>query len=334
MLVLITGATGFVGRHLVERLVREGHACRALVRSETDVAALESQGVSVVRGSLADEYALREAARDAEAVVHLAGSRGARTEAEMLDINARGTARLAEASLAAAPSLRRFVYVSTLAATPPQPAAPRGSARPRALSRQARRLSRSADVFGRSKRAGERRLLELAERLPVTVLRVPRVYGPGDRTWLPMTRAAKRHLVPLPGAGQRPLRLVYVEDLCDAIVLALTQPHESGQVLYIGGERQVTLRDLKRAVAGVLGVRARPLPLPRWLYGLGLSSGLRARRRPLGALALGATEATPLDRCQGCSPREAEAALGWRPQTSLSKGLETTIEWYRDQGLV
>ncbi len=335
MLVLITGATGFVGRHLVDRLAREGHTCRALVRHGTDAEDLEAQGVAVVRGSLADEHALLQAARDADAIVHLAGSRGARTEAEMLEINARGTARLAEASLAAAPSLRRFVYVSTLAATTPPP--PSGAAHGRkrgSPTQRADRLTRSADVFGRSKRSGEQRLLALSERLPVTVLRVPRVYGPGDRTWLPMARATKRHLVPLPGAGQRPLRLVYVEDLCDAILLALTKPHDSGRVLYVGDDREVTLRDLKRVVEGALGVRAGALPLPRWLYTMRLSAGLGRRRRPLGALPLYAVDATRLVRCPDCSPRETEETLGWRPRTPLAEGLRATVEWYRAQGLV
>ncbi|NOT07000.1 MAG: NAD(P)-dependent oxidoreductase, partial [Gemmatimonadales bacterium] len=208
MKVLVTGATGFVGGHLVDALLRRGDTVTALVRSRAKGEALAKRGVTPAPGDLADDAALRAAARGQEVVYHLAGLVAAHSEAEFQTVNADGTARLVAAVAAGAPSAR-LVLVSSMAAAGPSPAGGKLTGTEPA---------RPVTAYGRSKLAGERAVAEGP--LPWTILRPPAVYGPGDLELLRVFKATAFGAVPVFGGGGQELSMVYGPDLAEAIAAA------------------------------------------------------------------------------------------------------------------
>ena len=195
MKVLVTGATGFLGSHVIEILREAGHDARALVRRTSDTRHLDALGVEKVVASLETGDGLDEAMEGVDAVVHSAGLVKARSPAEFHEVNATGTAHLVEAARRAG-GMKRFVYISSLEAHGPSP-----DGKPRPASAEPRPVTH----YGRSKLAGEDHVRAAAEDLPVTVLRPTghlRPPGSGDAGLLQerQARAWRRWWAP-PRAG-------------------------------------------------------------------------------------------------------------------------------------
>ncbi|TMJ23085.1 MAG: NAD-dependent epimerase/dehydratase family protein, partial [Alphaproteobacteria bacterium] len=201
-LVAVTGATGFVGPHLVAALARHSWKLRLLVRRWTPLPSLPGVEAEIVWGDLSDEASLRALVGGADAVIHAAGLIKARRPAEFDRINRDGTARLS----ALAPDVP-FLLLSSLAAREPQ-----------------------LSPYAASKRAAEEAVA--ARSGPWLTLRAPAVYGPGDRETLAYFKMAKRGFALQPGQPRgRPearLSLIHVEDLAEALALALDRPVPPG----------------------------------------------------------------------------------------------------------
>jgi nucleoside-diphosphate-sugar epimerase len=322
--ILVTGGTGFVGSHLVEALLERGHAVVCLVRDEAKARALFGERMpALVRGDLLDRAAVQAACEGAEAVAHLAGLTSARGREEFFQVNAGGTRALVEAVATRAGSLRRFVHVSSLAAAGP---VPRGAAL------RAGDGAGPVSHYGASKRAGEEPVRALE--LEWTILRPPAVYGPRDREFLRLFRSAARGLVPVFGAGEQELSLVYALDLVEAIVRCL-EAGAPGEVHYPAHAEVVTARELGLAIAAAVspGRAPRLLRVPRsmvrpLLWVTGGAARLAGRATILSPDKAGEL----LAEAWTCSPELLEERTGWRARTGLAEGLERTTSWYRDRG--
>ncbi len=322
MRVLVTGATGFVGSHLAAALVGRGDDVRCLARRPEQAAALSALGALVAPGSLEDPASLAAALARIDVVYHVAGLTAAATEREFLDVNAEGTRRLVTAVRAAVPSLRRFVYVSSLAAVGP---AARGA-----------RLSEASPcapvtAYGRSKLAAEQ-VVRQAPALPWTIVRPPAVYGPRDRELLRMFRIVRHGFAPVFGLGRQEISVVYAPDLADGIVRAALAPAALGQTYHLAHPAVVSQRDFARAIGrAVLGGRApRVVPVPLVLAApivraIGHAAAARGRRSVVSADKLAEFTAPSW----ATSADKAERDLGWRAAHDLEAGLAETAAWYR-----
>lgn len=321
--VLITGATGFVGSHVAERLARSGATVRALVRRTSDTRRLHALGVELIEGGLADEDSARRAVQGVAAIVHLGALTRARTEAEYQRVNAEGTAMLVRAAVSTDPRPRRFVYLSSLAAVGPpvdgKPVRPEDPARP-------------ITAYGRSKRIGETACLDAADVLDVAVLRAPAVYGPGDRDLYTFFRLASLGVLPMPNGPARPLQLVHVDDLVDAVVRALAAPAGTG-IVHIAEERAYAWEQVARMVADAVGSRARLVRIPAVVF--------RACAAASEGFASITRSATIFNRDKArellapgwlCETEEAFRRLGFRARIALPEGLTRTADWYRNEG--
>jgi len=213
--VLVTGATGFVGSHLVDVLAARGTRIRALVRPSSDTRRLEGLGAELCRTGFDDARALREAVEGVDVVFHLAAATRATTEAEYERVNAGATEALVAAIRAADRPPRRLVYLSSLAAVGPSQ-----NGRPVARDETPRPIT----AYGRTKLAGERIALAAANDVEVVVLRAPAVYGPRDRDLFIYFRLAARGFLPVPAGPDRLVQLIHAADLAEALVLGATAP--------------------------------------------------------------------------------------------------------------
>ncbi|MGB7212296.1 MAG: NAD(P)-dependent oxidoreductase [Gemmatimonadales bacterium] len=322
MNILLTGATGFVGGHVADRLVARGDRLTALVRSAARAQRLADAGVVLVLGDLDDHAALRRAAEGQDAVCHMAALTGAVDEAEFLHANRDGTANLIRAVEEIAPNAR-FVYVSSMAAGgPARHGHPRVDGEPDA----------PVTMYGRSKLAGE--VATRAARLPWVILRPPAVYGPRDRdNFLVLFKAARGGIVPIFGDGTMELSAVHVGDLADAIVRSVDASRVLGRSFYVNHPEVVTSRTLVTTIATVEGKRVRIVPLPEFAAraALGAIGGIAALLRRKTILRYDKANEF-YQEAWTADPSAFVAATGWTPAFALAPGLADTFRWYQEAG--
>jgi nucleoside-diphosphate-sugar epimerase len=311
--VLVTGATGFVGSILCERLAGAGHVVRAALRSDRTVPDYIAQ--RVVTGDIAADADLTAALEGVTAVVHAA----ARTHvlrdspdnaALYTHTNTRGTQRLAQA--AAQAGVRRFVFVSSIKVN--------GEESGRAYTADDQPCPR--DAYGTSKWLAEKALQEVAARtgLEAVIVRPPLVYGPGVRAnflrlmrWVDAGR-------PLPLGSIRNRRsLVSVWNLCDLLQLSLTHPAAPGRVWMVSDGEDLSTVELIRRIGTAMRRRVRLIPMP-----LG---ALRAAAVLMGRM--GEIERLCGSLCVDIAATRRE--LGWAPPLPMSQGLARTVAWYASQ---
>jgi len=292
----LTGATGFVGAHLLDLALGEGHAVRALTRRPQP----ERAGVIWIEGVLDDQAALRALVEGADAVIHVAGVINAPDAAGFEAGNVGGTAAMLDAADAA--SVKRFVHVSSLAAREP------------ALS-----------LYGASKARSE--ALVIASRLSSAIVRPPAVFGPGDRETLELFKMAKRGLVVLPPPGK--LSLIHVDDLA-RLLLALAMSDETLLVEPDDGRPGGWTHDeFAHALGRAVGRRVRTLSAPRIV--LRLAARADTLFRGSGAKLTRDRAAYFCHSDWTVSPDRAAPAALWQPRIETEQGLADTARWYEAQ---
>lgn len=320
MKALVTGATGFVGSHLVETLQRANWSVTVLVRSARRLEQSGIQGVRTLVGDLATAEILEAACRDQDVVFHVAGLVAARSPQEYLDVNRDGTARLVAAAESA--GVGRLVLVSSLAAAGPSPV---GVPRTEALT------SAPVTAYGRSKLAAEEAVRRSA--LPWTILRPPTIYGPRDRELLTVFKMARRGFAPVFGDGRQELSLIHATDLGEALLAAATAPGAAGLTAFATHPEVMTSMDLLHTIGRSLGRNPWILPVPRPIGTLLL--------RVTGTAAALAGRATILNPDKAneffqpawtCTTDRLTEATGWRARIPVSEGIPATAEWYRSSG--
>ncbi len=207
--VFITGATGFIGTHLARLLVKRGHEVRCLVRTSSNTRFLEPLGVQQVVGDLTDPESLARAIDGVEAVYHLAGLTRAARNDDFFTVNAAGVRHVAQVC-AARETPPVLVVVSSLAAA---------GASDRDHPRDETAPPEPVSPYGKSKLAGEYEALALADRVPITVVRPPVIFGEGDTTFVPFFRQIERTGWSfVPGFRQKPFSFLHAADLSEVLL--------------------------------------------------------------------------------------------------------------------
>jgi nucleoside-diphosphate-sugar epimerase len=320
MRILVTGASGFLGSHVAERLAsRDGIDLRLLLRPASRLTFLDGVAYERAGGDVRDAASLARALEGIDAVVHLAGLVSALTEAQYHEVNASGTASLVEAARQA--GVKRFVYVSSLAALGPSD----DGAVPE--------TPHPVGPYGRSKLAGEYPVLAARDAMSVAVVRPPVVYGERDRALIPFYRLARFGFVPVYGAGDRRLTWVHVHDAAEAIVATALVEGPSGAVYSISDGATHTWRSLVGAWSRASGRRVRALPTPPALFALaGYAGGLAQAilRKPL---PLSPEEVKQMrQHAWLCDHAAITRDLGWQPSIDIEQGFAQSYAWYRQQG--
>ena len=325
-LALVTGASGFVGSHVVEGLLARSYTVRCLVREESNLAWLPLDRVDLCRGSMTDASSLESASRGVDLVVHNAGRMRADGEALYDDVNVVGTRILVEAVQRNAPGLQRFVLMSSLAAGgPSRPDHPRSEEDP----------DQPISAYGRSKKRGEEEVERTGSAMPWTILRPPAVYGPRDHGFLILARLAARGFSFRIGGKTQTVQAVHVRDLVRATLLAAESPHAVGRRYYIAHPEITDWNSVARIMARAIGKTPLTLSVPRWAV------PIVGRCTAVASRAFRASNALPADRLHDllapawtCATLRAKSELEFEAEIGLERGMEETMAWYKNAGWV
>jgi nucleoside-diphosphate-sugar epimerase len=320
--ILVTGATGFLGRHVCPVLVDSGFSVRGLVRTSEQPA---PPGAAFFRcADLADRPSLRAALAGIDTVIHLAARAHVMVEecadplGEYRRTNVEGTRALVEESLDA--NVRRFVFISSVKAVGESSKAPWTEDTP----------AHPTDPYGISKLEAERIVMDagISGTLATTILRLPLAYGPGMRAnMLRLFEMVDRGL-PLPLGRVRNRRsLVFAGNVAAAIVRTIGSPETAGQIFFVRDEQEPSTPELVRAIAHALDRPARLVPVPPWL--------LRAAGRagdllsPLGRVPVSSASVSRLLDSLSVDASKLARMTGFHPPFALREGLRSTGDWYR-----
>lgn len=324
MKALVTGATGFIGSHLVEALLDGDVEVRCLVRPQSNRRWLRDREVEFVTGDCRDPDSLPAAVRSVDRVYHLAGVVRARKYEDYFLSNSIGTRNLLQACRQANPGLDRFVLVSSQAAAGPSP-----DGRPLKESDAARPIS----AYGWSKLMAEKEVLEKKNDLPVVVVRPSPVYGPRDRDFHSLFKMIKLGLSPVIGRERRYIHLTYVRDVVTGTWLASKSECGSGSVYFLADERSYDWREIGQVLGRAFNREPRQLTIPTslsWVVARVAELWAALLRRP--ATLNREKRREMLARYWLCDTSRARNELGFRVDHPLPVGAESTLRWYRDNG--
>jgi nucleoside-diphosphate-sugar epimerase len=297
--IALTGATGFVGRAVVSALMAKSFKVSALVRDPARAEMISN--VRLVHGDLQNNAALDDLTRNADAVIHIAGVIGALRRNDFFACNEEGS--LAVAEVAARNGVKRFIYISSLAAREP-----------------------GLSMYGASKRAGEVAVEKFKTQMSVLVLRPPAVYGPGDKGTLPLLRSLTQSYAVIPSTSASRFSLIYVDDLARIIVEAASAAR-TGMVELDDGRRQgYGWKDLAQIASTTEQKSIKPIFLPKSVA-MVVGVGVEAIAKLRGTLPFVST-----DKIQQLYFGDWVArGEGWplKQPVGFAQGFKATVDWYR-----
>jgi nucleoside-diphosphate-sugar epimerase len=325
MKVFLTGASGFVGSHVLDSLRAGHHEVSILLQrtSNTRFISRHVPEVTVHYGSLEDFEVLKEAMSGIEAVIHCAGKIKALHSADFYRVNQAGTCNIVMAANACRESVRHLIYISSLAVSGPgvlgSPAEETGEPRP-------------VSVYGQSKWLGE---VDVRQHclVPWTILRPAAVYGPRDTEFLAVFQKVKRRVMPLVSGAKRALNMVYGPDVAAAVLCSLMHERSAGGTYHVAAEPPCTDEEFMQEIAGQLQCRPLRLPIPRSaLYLACVVQEIRSR--VTGRPNILSRQKLPELLAPGwvCSTDRIRRDLGFTAPTSLKEGVKQTLDWYRREG--
>jgi nucleoside-diphosphate-sugar epimerase len=325
MKVLLTGATGFVGSHVLDRLCAKGIQTVILLRntSNTQFISRHLDKIELRYGAVTDPESVSNALGDVTHVVHCAGLTKALKAADFYQVNHIGTRVVVEAVNRHTGQVQRLLHVSSLAAAGPVKPGERAheSDPPRPVSH-----------YGKSKLAAE---LEVKQNCKVefVILRPPAVYGPRDEGFLPLFRTITRHVRPVLWGGIKELSLVFAHDLADAIVTCLLHPAAAGKTYFIANPEIVPTERFTSQIAKHLNTWTVSVPLPVPVL-LPMFAMLELVSLLTGHATIMTSQKYAELRAPAwvCDPTRAQTELGITCPTTLETGVALTIDWYRQQG--
>lgn len=324
MKALVTGGTGFIGSHLVELLAGKGYSVRCLIRRSSDTRWLKDAQVEYVYGDLFDEPALERAVADVDYLYHSAGLTKAKKKEEYFRANGNGTKNILEAALRHAPRLKRFVHVSSQAAVGPSPTKD-------PINEDV--LPHPLTTYGRSKRQSEDECARFMDRLPITIVRPPAVYGPRDKDIFEFFNTMNRGIQPMIGFGDKYVSLVHVADLVRGFVLAGESEKAAGQTYFISSKNVYGWKDLGDITRKVLNKSPLRIRLPEVaVHTVAAFAEFFALFSSKPALINFEKARDMVQNFWTCDSSKAKRDFGFEEKIGIEEGIRNTVEWYRRQG--
>ncbi len=315
MKALVTGATGFIGSCLVENLKKRGYDVTCLTRRSSNLKWIEHLDLKYIVCDLSDIESHAEEIGGFDYIFHLAGLTKALCERDFFHANAACTEKLARVVAERGTGLKRFVYVSSLAAIGPsrdgEPV--REDSRPLPVSN-----------YGRSKLEGEKAVLRYSSSCPVTIIRPSAVYGPRDTDFYFMFKMIKKGIFPY--WGRCLYSLVYVEDVVHGIILAAEKEGAEGQTFFLSDDMVYTNEVIAAEISDAVGSKATKIWVPRFLLPFLAFLGQKIDKKGI----INGDRINDFRYANWtCDSGKARNELGFRSRITLREGIKWTADWYR-----
>lgn len=326
MKVLVTGATGFTGSVLAEKLVEQGHEVKAFVRNASKMTSPNASKMEVIESDITDVEAMKRAVEGVERVYHIAAlfRQAGVPDQVYRDVNITATENLLKLSQEA--GAQRFVHCSTVGVhghieDPPADEDYRFS---------------PGDIYQVTKLEGEQRALAYGKEngFAVSVVRPGPIYGVGDMRLLKLFKLASKNPTPILGDGNIFFNMVYVEDLADMFILASEKEEAIGEVFLGAGPENMRLNDIVDLIAEILGRPTNKIHLPAAPFQL---AGTICEKICIPLKIEPPIYRRRVDfftKSRSFTIEKGRRLLGYDPKFDYKRGLAVTAQWYKDQGLL
>ncbi len=321
---LVTGATGFIGSHLVDALLERGCKVHCVVRETSNLQWLDTSRVILHTGDLHQPGTYQEGLTEVDYVFHCAGITRANDRHEYLHNNARVCIPFYRSCVEHGKQIKGVVHISSLAAVGPTPPDQKVDEET---------PCHPLTYYGKSKLTGEEIALGYASELPMVVLRPPVVYGEREVNFFSYLKAINWRMALKIGTAPRVLSIIYVKDLVDAMIRAAAAPDPDRNVFFITDGNIYSWDDLANAAMKALEVRAQTVIIPVSLMGFtAMVSEFLAKMRNRTPLL---DRQRMIDLRQSAWTASSERFFdhySFKPQFDLNQGLKQTCAWYKQQG--
>lgn len=330
MKTLVTGASGFVGSRLIKAFKQEGRSIKCLVRKNLNISDLGANGTEAIRGSLDDPVSLSEATKDVGTVYHLGGEVYSRRTKKYFNTNVLGTENLVKACLRN--GVKKFIFLSSLAACGP-------------AMNSNEKLTEDVQEkplvpYGRSKLEAERKVRKLSEEgslLPFVIVRSPTLYGPGQGRLINqlILRIKSEQLPFVGGSPEKPIRsLCYIENLVEGLLLAEKNGKFLGETYIIADELPYSQVEIQNTILELVGS---DIPRRRRKLAPFIAKGAHTFEKMSNLFGLTFVELYSIFSLLfnfACDISTAKQELGYTPKYDLHTGMEKTIHWMKEMGMI
>ncbi len=314
MKALVTGATGFIGSHLCEELIRKGYEVACLSRNNSNIKWLESSGVKFLKGDCTIPESLNCVIDEFDYIFHLAGLTKSTSKEAFFNVNTTGTENLLK-KISNNSRLKRFIFISSLAAIGPGKDG---------VPINEKSFPSPVSDYGKSKLEAEKAVLKYKGKIPFTILRPPAIYGPRDKDMLVMFRMIKKGF--FFDLGKCYYSLLYVEDLIHGIILCAENEKAKDNIYFLSDNKSYTGEQIAMEISSALNVNAKPIKVPKFVMPFVAFISEKMNRQSI------------INRYRikdfqhdywVCDSMKIKNEIGFNPKVGLKEGIKWTADWYR-----
>lgn len=321
---LVTGSTGFIGSHLVDFLVKKNHNVKCIVRKSSNLKWLEKKPIEIIDSGLTDKEKLKESLKNVDYVFHIAGIVKAKTWEDYVTGNVLNTKVILDAILESDSKIKKVIILSSQTAGGPSvPGIPiKETDKPNPITR-----------YGKSKLEQEKLALQYSDKIPITIIRPPAVYGPRDTEIYLVFKTYGQGLMTMVGLNKKLLSIVHVFDLVEGIFNAAITENTTGKLYYVGSENYYDWDLISEAISKAMGKKAIKIKIPHFVVfavaGIAQFFSLFSKH----AATFNIEKAKDFVQADWtCDSNKAKKDFGYKQKISLEEGMKITINWYKENG--
>ncbi|MBU2492710.1 MAG: NAD(P)-dependent oxidoreductase [Bacteroidetes bacterium] len=319
---VVTGGNGFVGSHLVDLLLEKGHHVKCIVRKSSNLQWLKNKNVEIINCGLNGGPELNDVLKDADYLFHVAGVVKAKKPEGYYKGNVEPTKVLLDTLLEVNKSIKRVLIVSSLTACGPAKLN---------MPCTEETIPHPLTNYGKSKLAQEELSKEYMEKLPITIVRPPAVYGERDTEIYLYFKTYKAGLMTLIGFNDKQVSLIHVIDLVEGIYLAAINENSKGETYFISSEKFYTWPELSGYTEKAVGKKAFKIRIPHFLVLIiGAVAQFFAMFSSKPATFNFEKAKDFIQEAQTCDTSKAVNQLAYRQKISIEEGMKRTVNWYRE----
>lgn len=321
---LVTGASGFVGSHLVDKLLELNHNVRIIARKESRLKWIDTSKVEIFNCDYHNVSTLKDAVQNVDYVFHVAGVIKAKSREVYYKGNVEVTKNLLKAIELFNPNLKRFVFISSQAAAGPSP-----DGVPKTEDMECNPVT----TYGKSKLEAEKVVRNFEGKIPFTIVRPSAVYGPRDPEILLFFQTLKKGIQPMVGFTEKYVSLVYVSDLIDGILLSAFSEKSLNQTYFVSSEKGYGWEEIGNISSKILEKKVLKIRIPHFMvYTVAAISQFLSYFKKEATILNLEKAREMVQKSWVCSVEKAKKELGYSQKIDLEKGIRETIHWYKENG--